>query len=187
MIMFMGTTWGPSGADRTQVGPTLALWTLLSGSAFLPTCRPYDLSVPVNVIHLPISLRVVPLMLKQSSDSPSVSELILKDVGKSGWPYTQTKHRIILFKLQWRHMSVDDDSNHPQRDWLFSFLGFFFNLAIKKIDKLRIIGFCSGNSPGPCGYSTRGLTNAENMSMSVCSYERFPKYDYNRSRRGTQR
>ena len=29
---FMGSTWGPSGADRTQVGPMLALWTLLSGN-----------------------------------------------------------------------------------------------------------------------------------------------------------
>ena len=28
----MGPTWGPSGADRTQVGPMLAPWTLLSGS-----------------------------------------------------------------------------------------------------------------------------------------------------------
>ena len=28
---FMGPTWGPSGADRTQVGPMLAVWTLLSG------------------------------------------------------------------------------------------------------------------------------------------------------------
>ena len=28
---FMGPTWGPSGADRTQVGPMLATWTLLSG------------------------------------------------------------------------------------------------------------------------------------------------------------
>ena len=28
---FMGPTWGPSGADRTQVGPMLALWALLSG------------------------------------------------------------------------------------------------------------------------------------------------------------
>ena len=27
---FMGPTWGPSGADRTQVGPMLASWTLLS-------------------------------------------------------------------------------------------------------------------------------------------------------------
>ena len=26
----MGTTWGPSGADRTQVGPMLAPWTMLS-------------------------------------------------------------------------------------------------------------------------------------------------------------
>ena len=28
---FMGPKWGPSGANRTQVGPTLAPWTLLSG------------------------------------------------------------------------------------------------------------------------------------------------------------
>ena len=27
-----GPTWGPSGADKTQVGPMLAPWTLLSGS-----------------------------------------------------------------------------------------------------------------------------------------------------------
>ena len=30
----MGTTWGPSGADRTQVGPMLAPRTLLSGTGF---------------------------------------------------------------------------------------------------------------------------------------------------------
>ena len=28
----MGPTWSPSGADRTQVGPMLVPWTLLSGS-----------------------------------------------------------------------------------------------------------------------------------------------------------
>ena len=28
---FMGPTWGPSGADRTQVGPMMAPWTLLFG------------------------------------------------------------------------------------------------------------------------------------------------------------
>ena len=28
---FLGPTWGPSGADRTQMGPMLAPWTLLSG------------------------------------------------------------------------------------------------------------------------------------------------------------
>ena len=29
---FMGPTWGPSGANRTQVGPMLAPWTSLSGT-----------------------------------------------------------------------------------------------------------------------------------------------------------
>ena len=31
---FMGPIWGPSGADRTQVGPMLAPWTLLSGMSY---------------------------------------------------------------------------------------------------------------------------------------------------------
>ena len=31
---FVGSTWGPSGADRTQVGPMLAPWTLLSGNSW---------------------------------------------------------------------------------------------------------------------------------------------------------
>ena len=30
ITIFTGPTWGPSGADRTQVGPMLAPWTLLS-------------------------------------------------------------------------------------------------------------------------------------------------------------
>ena len=34
---FMGPTWDPSGSDRTQVGPMLAPWTLLSGN--LPATR----------------------------------------------------------------------------------------------------------------------------------------------------
>ena len=39
---FMGPTWGPSAADRTQVGPMLAPWTLLSGmfkDPFTPQIR----------------------------------------------------------------------------------------------------------------------------------------------------
>ena len=37
---FMGPTWGPSGADRTQVGPMLAPWTLLSGTLIRHTTVP---------------------------------------------------------------------------------------------------------------------------------------------------
>ena len=39
---FIGPTWGPPGDDRTQVGPVLAPWTLLSGSFSL-----YNLSFDV--------------------------------------------------------------------------------------------------------------------------------------------
>ena len=38
---FMGPTWGPSGADRTQVGPMLAPWILLSGKIFSCQIRDY--------------------------------------------------------------------------------------------------------------------------------------------------
>ena len=37
---FMGPTWGPSGADRTQMGPMLAPWTLLSGSTSVSSVWP---------------------------------------------------------------------------------------------------------------------------------------------------
>ena len=32
---FIGPAWGPSGMDRTQVGPMLAPWTVLSGMLYL--------------------------------------------------------------------------------------------------------------------------------------------------------
>ena len=37
----MGPTWGPSGADRTQVGLMLAPWNLLSGMSSLGSSVPY--------------------------------------------------------------------------------------------------------------------------------------------------
>ena len=42
---FMGPTWGPSGADMTQVGPRWAPWTLLSGSS--GRWRPFCLGLHV--------------------------------------------------------------------------------------------------------------------------------------------
>ena len=40
----MGPTWGPSGDDRTQVGPMLAPWTLLSGILWSPMCSAHRAS-----------------------------------------------------------------------------------------------------------------------------------------------
>ena len=39
---FMGPTWGPSGADRIQVGPMLAPWTLLSGVFKSSLCNSFE-------------------------------------------------------------------------------------------------------------------------------------------------
>ena len=44
---FMGPTWGPSGADRTQVGPMLAIWTLLSGYLWQHSMLPATISQSV--------------------------------------------------------------------------------------------------------------------------------------------
>ena len=44
----MGPTWGPSGADRTQVGPMLAPWTLLSGYQLTQ----FYLTPKVNVVSV---------------------------------------------------------------------------------------------------------------------------------------
>ena len=41
---FMGPTWGLPGAARSQVGPMLAPWTLLSGRICHSNCKAYDLT-----------------------------------------------------------------------------------------------------------------------------------------------
>ena len=47
---YMGPTWGPPGADRTQVGPMLAPWILLSG-----TCITTMLTHGGRVTHIYVS------------------------------------------------------------------------------------------------------------------------------------
>ena len=47
---FMGSTWGPSGADRTQVGPMLAPWTFLSGNTQF---------IRLHRIHICLTQRIV--------------------------------------------------------------------------------------------------------------------------------
>ena len=55
---FMGPTWGPSGADRTQVGPMLAPWTLLSGLACMWLMRPALFTEKGMIICWQISTRL---------------------------------------------------------------------------------------------------------------------------------
>ena len=44
---FMGPTWGPSGADSTQMGPMLAPWTLLSTYPCILSCS----QAPIDEIY----------------------------------------------------------------------------------------------------------------------------------------
>ena len=53
----MGPTWGPSGADSTQVGPMLAPWTLLSGKA----C---NLSLSKTILLMSLLSCILPAMFK---------------------------------------------------------------------------------------------------------------------------
>ena len=55
LARFMGQTWGASGADRTQVGPMLAPWTLLSGDVF-------NGDRPINVLQNTLSYMHIVLL-----------------------------------------------------------------------------------------------------------------------------
>ena len=48
---FMGSTWGPSGADRTQVGLMLAPWNLLSGMLLTLTFSKLHIQNILRIMH----------------------------------------------------------------------------------------------------------------------------------------
>ena len=64
--------------------------------------------------------------------------------------------------LQWRHNGHDSVSNHQPHDCL---LGRLFRRRSKKTSKLRVTGFCAGNSPGTGEFPTQRAGNAENFSI----------------------
>ena len=69
---FMGPTWGPPGSCRSQMGPMLAPWTLLSGLRIVIVWyRPLS----------PISLIVVSLALGQLHDYPIFSGAKVNNMG----------------------------------------------------------------------------------------------------------
>ena len=97
---FMGSTWGPSGADRTQVGP----------------CSPHELCYMgcfVSVILylglwdlFTITVRIDSLIPRQSYDSPSTNKLIGTD-----W-YQTIINRLIL-----NHNKTQQSANRIENPW----------------------------------------------------------------------
>ena len=64
--------------------------------------------------------------------------------------------------LQWRHNGRDSVSNHQPHDCLLNRL---FRRRSKKTSKLRVTGFCAGNSPGTDESPAQMASCAENVSI----------------------
>ena len=64
--------------------------------------------------------------------------------------------------LQWRHNGRDGVSNHQPDHCLFNRL---FRRISKKTPKLRVTGFCEGNSPVTGEFPAQRASNAENVSI----------------------
>ena len=64
--------------------------------------------------------------------------------------------------LRWRHNGRDSVSNHQPRHCLLIYL---FRRGSKKTSKLRVTGFCAGNSPGTGEFPAPMASYAENVSI----------------------
>ena len=123
----MGPKWDPSGADRTQVGPILAPWTLLSGllpciiaviPAHFPSCSSYPMYIrPILLYsHKPNTIWFVEIL----------SGLLNRTYGsKQDRSVRGQAHqilRVILHHHEVHGLSTHDDVinwKHFPRYWLF--------------------------------------------------------------------
>ena len=64
--------------------------------------------------------------------------------------------------LHWRNIGNDSISNHQPCDCLLNCL---FRRRSKKISKLRVTGFCAGNSPETGEFPAQMASNAETVSI----------------------
>ena len=78
-----------------------------------------------------------------------------KDIDVMTWKY-------LSHSLQWRHNGCDSVSNHQPH---ICFLNRLFRHRSKKTSKLRVTGFCAGNSPEAGEFPAQMASNAENVSI----------------------
>ena len=76
--------------------------------------------------------------------------------------------------LQWRHNGRDGVSNHQHLDCLLNRL---FWRRSKKTSKLRVTGFCEGNSPVTGEFPSQRASNTENVSIWRRHHEHFSMID----------
>ena len=68
----------------------------------------------------------------------------------------------VVVTLQWRHNGYDSVSNHQPHDCLLNRL---FRRRSTKTPKLRVTGFCEGNSSVTGEFPAQMASNAENVSI----------------------
>ena len=66
---------------------------------------------------------------------------------------------VVLIALQWRHNERNGISNHQPSDRLLD------RRRLKKTPKLRVTGFCAGNSPVTGEFPAQRASYAENVSI----------------------
>ena len=104
---FMGPIWGPSGADRTHVGPMWAPWTLLSGMTFW---RTYNLNT---------STLYKCCYIFSVKDMARLWLLMAWGILRA---MASAKAAFVLrpLPLHWRHNEHDGVSNHQPHDCLLN-------------------------------------------------------------------
>ena len=79
------------------------------------------------------------------------------------WRMTTINSELILSTaLRWRHNGRDSVSNHQPHECLPNRL---FKRRSNKTSKLRVTGFCAGNSPGTDEFPAQMASYAENVSI----------------------
>ena len=87
---FLGPIWGPSGADRTQVGPMLTPWTLLSGSFPINQCPDGEVTTSVRYELLTIWALRKPTILLTEDGANSFWKIIIQTAEGHPPVYNQT-------------------------------------------------------------------------------------------------
>ena len=148
---FMGPPWGPPGVDRTQVGPMLAPWTLLSGWR----CNKHDIgqneTTCINYGYaIEISYSERNLLAKDGISSQKCSNAV-----------AFLFHDVIM-SLLWGHTGCDSVSTHQPHECL---INRSFRRRSKEPSKLRVTGLCVGNSPVTGEFPAQMASKAENVSI----------------------
>ena len=115
--------------------------------------------LPLDIISIQFSWILKYLISYSVTNYQRVWVWSMLTLKTSGWLLFQN---IIYSPLQWHHNELDVIWNHQHLDCLLNYL---FRCRSKKISKLRVTGFCEGNSPVTSEFPAQRAINMENVSI----------------------